>query len=283
MTQIFILGVGRTGSKFYMQLLNTHKDIFISPELIFRHPVKKDFYTLINDAIKAEESLESIVDKLFNFKERLPYIKTIQKIGKAKLTDALSRLNELTPYAIFDCIIHLSAEVEGKTIYGAKFPIHYKYSQELIEFYKESKIFYLTRDPRAIYASDIRKKRKEQKTEYYRFKVKYFLRFFVLFYTIFEWRMSLRIYEKCKNKFSNNAIKLMKYENIIADNNSVIKEIALFINCNAKDFNLEKVKIVDSSYEKGISANRWRANINGLEKLIFKLFVGNKMKKYGYK
>ena len=97
MKQIFILGVGRTGSKFYMQLLNTHKDIFVSPELIFRHPIKKDFHALLEVSIKEGDSAEKIVDKLFNFEERLPFTKTINKIGKKKLIEGLSLLKELIP------------------------------------------------------------------------------------------------------------------------------------------------------------------------------------------
>lgn len=281
MQQIFILGVSRTGSKFYMQLLNSHKDIFISPELIFRHPIKKDFHTLLEAAIKKADSVEKIVDKLFNFKERLPFTRTITKIGKKKLIEGLSLLKELTPYSIFDCFIKLSALHETKSIYGAKFPVHFTYSEELIDNFKDSKIFFLTRDPRAIYASDLKKKKKESKGEHYRFKVKYLIRFFVLFYTIIEWRMSLKVYEKCMRKYSTNRIKLMKYENVIHENKSVIN-VAAFINCSVDDLNLDEIKIVDSSYEGGISADRWKESINSLEKFVFKLLIGRKMKKYGY-
>jgi len=282
MEQIFILGVSRTGSKFYMQLLNSHKDIFISPELIFRHPIKKDFHALLEVSIKEGDSVEKIVDKLFNFKERLPFTRTITKIGKKKLIEGLSLLKELTPYSIFDCFIKLSALHETKSIYGAKFPVHFRYSEELIDNFKDSKIFFLTRDPRAIYVSDVKKKKKESKGEYYRFKVKYLIRFFVLFYTIIEWRMSLKVYEKCMRKYSTNRFKLMKYENVIHENKSVINDIAAFINCSVDDLNLDEIKIVDSSYEGGISADRWKESINSLEKFVFKLLIGRKMKKYGY-
>ena len=282
MQQIFILGVSRTGSKFYMQLLNSHKDIFISPELIFRHPIKKDFHTLLEAAIKKGDSVEKIVDKLFNFKERLPFTRTITKIGKKKLIEGLSLLKELTPYSIFDCFIKLSALHETKSIYGAKFPVHFRYSEELIDNFKDSKNLFLTRDPRAIYVSDVKKKKKESKGEYYRFKVKYLIRFFVLFYTIIEWRMSLKVYEKCMSKYSTNRFKLMKYENVIHENKSLINDIAAFINCSVDDFNLDEIKIVDSSYEGVISADRWKKSINSLENFVFKLLIGRKMKKYGY-
>ena len=151
MKQIFILGLGRTGSKFYMQLINSHEDIFISPELIFRHPIKKDFYTLLETSIKEGDTVDIIVDKLFNFNERLTFTKIITKIGKLRLTEGMLNLKKLTSYSIFDCIIKLAAEYEKKNIYGAKFPIHHKYSEELINYFQDAKILYITRDPRAIY------------------------------------------------------------------------------------------------------------------------------------
>jgi len=265
-----------------MQFINSHKDIFISPELIFRHPIKKDFYTLLETSIKEGCSVEKIVDQLFDFKERLPFTQTINKIGKIKLVEELLKLDGLNPYSIFDCFIRISAFQEKKSIYGAKFPVHYKYSEELIEKFPESKILFLVRDPRAIYVSDLKKKKKESKTEYYRFKIPYFIRFFVLFYTIIEWKISLKVYEKCISKYSSNRIKLMKYENIITNNEFVINQIASFINCSIDDFRLDDVRIVDSSYESGISVDRWKKNIYSIEKLIFKLLIGRKMNKYGY-
>lgn len=282
MKQIFILGVSRTGSKFYMQLLNSHKDVFISPELIFKHPIKKDFCTLLEVSLREGNSVEKIVDKLFDFKERLPFTRTITKIGKKKIIKALYQIKELTPYSIFDYIIRLSALHENKSIYGAKFPVHFRYSEELIDNFKDSKNLFLTRDPRAIYVSDVKKKKKESKGDYYRFKVKYFIKFLVLFYTIIEWRKSLTVYEKCIRKYSSKRIKLMKYETVINENKSVINDIATFINCSVDDFNLDEIKIVDSSYDNGISADRWKENINSLEKFVFKLLIGRKMKKYGY-
>lgn len=282
MKQIFILGVSRTGSKFYTQLLNTHKDIFVSPELMFRHPIKKNFYTLLESSIKSGDSIEKIVDKLFEFKERLPFTKTINKIGKEILINELSLLKKLTPYSIFDCIVRLSANKENKVIYGAKFPVHYMYSEALANYFLDSKILYLTRDPRAIYASDLKKKKKESKGNYYRFRVKYFISFFVLLYTIFEWKMSLKSYEKCLTRYGEDRIRLMKYENVVIDNNMVIREIADFLKVSPNDFNIENVLIVDSSFENGISADRWRTNISSIEKFVFKVLISRKMKKYGY-
>ena len=75
----------------------------------------------------------------------------------------------------------------------------------------------------------------------------------------------------------------MKYETVINENKSVINDIATFINCSVDDFNLDEIKIVDSSYDGGISADRWKENINSLEKFVFKLLIGRKMKRYGYK
>jgi hypothetical protein len=283
MKKIFILGVSRTGSKFYMQLLNSHKDIFISPELMFIHPYKKDFYTLLSESIASNETIEVIVDKLFDFKERLPYTKTIQKIGRSRLTDMLNQLNVLSPMAVFDCIVRLSALAEEKVIYGAKFPIHFTYSEELMRYFVDSNVLYLTRDPRAIFISDQRKKKKESKGNFYRFPINgIFIRLAVLFYTIKEWKGSLDMYEKCVGDFGNKRIKLFKYEDIIYSEKTVLENISSFLDFPSSSFDLKSVEIVDSSFSNGVSSERWKSEIRFHERLLFQLLIGKKMKKYGY-
>lgn len=283
MKQIFIAGPSRTGSKFYMQLLNSHNRIYISPELIFRHPVKKDLYKLVAQKIKENASIEEISNIVFNFKERLPYVRTIESIGLPLLKSELSKLEKATPYGVFDTIIKLAAKVRNKELYGAKFALHFSYTNELMEKYPESKILYLIRDPRAIFISDFKKKKKESAGNYYRFPIKgNLLRIVLFFYIIREWRWSIKTYETCLQANNNQRIKILPYENIIENQSKVIEDVSDFLNISSDKLNATAVKIVDSSYQSGISKDRWKSEIFNVESFLFKLFLGRKMKKYGY-
>lgn len=283
MKQIFIAGPSRTGSKFYMQLLNSHKNIFISPELIFRHPIKKDLYKVVDQKIKDKASIEEIYSAVLTFKERLPYIKVIESIGPALLRSELCKLEKVTAYSIFDTIMKTAALVRGKKLYGAKFALHFSYTNELIEKFPESKVLYLTRDPRAIFISDFKKKKKESSGNYYRFPIKgKLLRFVMIFYIIREWKWSMRTYERCKHKHLSDRIKLFSYEKLIDNQSKVVQQIAIFLDMSSNEFNADVVEVVDSSYQFGLSKDRWRSEILRIELFLFKLFLGRKMKKYGY-
>jgi hypothetical protein len=266
-----------------MQLMNTHKDIFVCPELMFMHPLKKDFFSVVDRAVRSGASIESLANDLLGFRERRPYEKTIAEIGKAALLEGLKNLDAITPYSVFGLIIELAARQRGKSICGAKFPVHFTYSENLLKEFPTSKVFYLIRDPRAIFVSDYKKKKKESHGEFYRFPIKgIFLRPVVMFYIIREWRQSIMTYERCSARYPENRIMLMRYEEVLSASDIVVKKVAGFLAAEPSEFSLSDVKIVDSSYSGGLSASRWRDEIFGVERFFFRLLLGRRMRQYGY-
>ncbi|REG89971.1 sulfotransferase family protein [Winogradskyella sediminis] len=279
---IFIIGVSRTGSKFYMQLLNSHPDICILPELMFKHPHKKDLFSEVELKLQ-ENNLEALVESLYLFKERATYTNTIKLVDRELLKSNLANLEYLKPYTVLNSILKLAALSKNKKQYGAKFPIHYSYTAELLHANKNSRIIYLTRDPRAIFYSDYRKKRDEQKNIGNNFPIKgMLLKPAVLFYTILEWKKSMTLFKKMKKSKLGERIKLFKFESIIIEEEQVIKSIAKFIDEKPDSFSTENMKIMDSSFSEKPKLNRWKNNLNTIEKLIFKISIGRKMKEYGY-
>lgn len=284
-SKIFIIGISRTGSKFYMQVLNSNNSIYIAPELVFQHTIKKDLYGVLTNQLKSNTPISNLVEIIYNCKLKDTLTRTLNSIDKSKLIDELEKLGtNITPYKIFGVILNLAAKSNDKNRAGAKFPIHHKYTPKLMNVFDESKVLFLTRDPRDIYYSDYVKKKKEKSVGLSKFPVKGFLlKPAVLLYTILYWRDSLNIYEKLLKEPNNeNRIQLFKYENILIDENRVITEIAEFLNIKPSDLSNVNVKIVDSSFSKKPVLNRWESELNWFEKFVFKLLVGRKMNKYGY-
>ena len=252
--------------------------------MIFRHPVKKDFHGFIENELKNKNNADELASKIFEFKERLPFTRTIESIGRQKIKNKINNLKKLSPEVIFESILDLASEEKGKSISGAKFPVHPKDSDYLMKNYGKSKVLFLTRDPRAIFISDFKKKERESKGKYYRFPVKgILLRKLILLYASREWKRSLKNYELCNNKYGNERIKLFFYENIIQQKEKLIQQISGFIHQPEDLFDLSEIEIADSSYEKGVSIDRWENEITNFEILLIKLLAGRKMKKYGYR
>jgi|SRR5690554_434725 len=279
---LFIIGISRTGSKFYMQILNSNKDIYIAPELMFKHPIKRNAYSAISEILN-KKNRDSLIETIYSLNFKGSYKTTIKLIEPNTLANQLAKEETLTPYIILKSILDLAAKSKGKSVYGAKFPVHYSYTKELLKEFNNSLVLFLTRDPRDIYFSDFTKKRKEQSSVGTKFPIKgLFLKPAVLFYTIWEWSRSIGVYEK-SNIENLNRIKLFKFEEIIKNENKVIKNIANFTGFKTNEFPIENVKVVGSSFAKKPALNRWEKELNFIEKLLFKLLIGRKMKKYGYK
>ena len=281
---IFIIGVSRVGSKFYMQLLNSHNNIFIAPEMLFKHPNKSDLYQVIAQALKNPTNSIELVEKLFSSKIKDTFNSTINLINKETLHAELNIKNaSKTPYNVFKIIIGLAARAKGKKISGAKFPVHFSYINELIEECPKAKIIFLTRDPREIYLSDAKKKKKELEEGKSMFPVKgLFFIPAIFLYTIKEWYISLKKFNNCLNRFGSDKIMLFKYENILLDEAKVINSLAGFLNLSGHEFSNQNVKILDSSFDKKPELNRWKNELSKFEKLLFKLLLYKSMKKYGY-
>lgn len=283
--QIFILGISRTGSKFYMQLLNSHDSIFIAPEILFKHKYKKDLAEIINRCLKNKSKIiyDNIIDAIFESNLKDTSMSTINLINKDDFFNNLKTQQNINAYKIFDLIIELAAKSKGKKIWGAKFPIHFSYTNELLKEISNCLVLFLTRDPRDIYVSDYTKKSREKKTIGNKFPVKgYLLKPAVLFYTIREWRRSLNVYDKLQKSKYNDRVQLFKYENIISQKDDVVKDVANFIDESPQAFSTKEMKVVDSSFSKKLELNRWRDQLSFIEKFIFKIAIGRKMKKYGY-
>jgi len=266
-----------------MQLLNTHPQIFITPEIMYKHPIKHSFSVVVKDALEQGCSVEELVQRLFEFRERLPFTKTIEKIGRLRLIKTLSSLNLLNEDSVFHAIIRLSAEAEGKQVCGAKFSVHHSETAGLLTFFDDAKVLYLIRDPRGIFVSDFRKKQKESRGAYYRFPVKGpFLRLAVLIYTVMEWRLSVRSYERCIKDGHGDRIKLFRYEDLIADQVKQVERVSNFLGVHPCEFEPEMIQVADSSFDGGVSSTRWRKEIFLHERFLIQLLLNPLMRKYGY-
>lgn len=275
---IFIIGISRTGSKFYMQLLNSHHDIHICPELLFQHPSKKCLERELQKAINIKMNSDAIAKLIFSIRLKDTYKSTLELIGFNNFSDYLSSLPSISPLDVFQGILQLSSS--GKSIVGAKFPVHYSYTHNLFNHFNHSKVIFIIRDPRQIFASDIFNKKKQLAKTGNSFIPLFAVRLFVLFYTIFQWRGSMNTYEKLISVYGENRILLCKYESISSNPSLLVEQIATFLQLSSADFDLHSIKQVDSSFSS--SDDRKKYSLSSIEKFIFRIFIGKQMRKYNY-
>jgi len=106
---------------------------------------------------------------------------------------------------------------------GVKYPVHIRKISNLLKYFPDAKIIFLTRNPKAIIASKINdpatKKRKEQS------KIKaWFIHYFTLLYFCFEYNLSIKIFFRNKEN-----LYLVTYEDLVLHKEKTVQQICEFL------------------------------------------------------
>ena len=284
--KIFILGVGRTGSQMMMNVLNKHSKVFIDNEINFLLRFKRDIVSEVKKIgnLENDENVSKLVDVLYSDKIRRDY-PIMGKIPKEEFRKKFLS-SDRTLKSLFSLMIDIKADLENKEITGAKFPVHFSYLSLLHSWFPDSKIIFLTRDPRAIYASELEmKKRRTYESQFPIREKSPFYRLAVLAYVVLQWNWAQRVYFNYQKK---HRIFLSKYEEFVLHPEEQIRKICNFLDI---DFEQEMLDIVlqDSSHEKEAkrgfnttTVEKWRYKLNGFEKTVISLLTFIQRKKIGY-
>ncbi len=284
--RIFILGVGRTGSQMMMNVLNKHSKIFIDNEINFLLRFKRDIVSEVKKIgdLKNDDNVLRLVNILYSDKIRRDY-PIMGKIPKEEFKEKFLS-SDRSLKSLFALIIDLKADLENKEISGAKFPVHFSYLTLLHSWFPEAKIIFLTRDPRAIYASELEmKKRRTYESQFPIRDKSPFYRLAVMSYVIVQWIWAQRIYFKYRKKYN---LYLSKYEEFVQHPEVSIKKICNYIGVDYEPSMLD-IMVQDSSHEKekkkGINTStidKWKHKLNKFEKAAISAFTFLQRRKIGY-
>ena len=296
---VFIIGIARTGSKIYKNILNEYSEINVLNEMHFLAPrrVRKDFRYYIKKYfgdIKTKTDVSKLVDLMYSgtldgtFWTSEPWdVPDVQNsiigIDKDKLKNEI--LNSSMSYKdIFKILLEQHTIARNKKRGGAKFPVDISYVPKLMEWFPNSQFVHIVRDPRAIYSSmvlrDTRKLSKPTKIKECLIKIKR------LFYLWRQYKQAIKIHKKY-NKMDNYYIS--RFEDIVSQPEKYIKDLCNFLKIDFKP-DMVYPPVVDSSYgevakNKGFdkkTLSRWKNHISSKSETVIKLLLRNEMKEMEY-
>lgn len=201
MSSIFIISQHRTGSTLLKNMLNAHSEITMAfDEMnLFEFKRNNSLDKLINTRINnPDELLEAINNqeiygtfwKDFS-RSGIDKIEFVNSLGKEANFD-LKNIMKVTLNQLSDSF---------KTPHsGVKYPVHFSKAHLLKEWFPESKIIFLTRNPKAIIASklnDPATKIRKNKSIIHRFGIHYL----TLFYFSLAYKKSIRKWSKNKGVY----------------------------------------------------------------------------------
>ena len=271
---IFIVGMPRSGTTLMRSMLSVHPNLAVSRETHF-FPKWWERYqkTDLNNLDNFEAFWQEFSDH-----NRFPKIVIDPTLIKAKILAA----DEINLKTIFNTMMEVLAATMNKPRWVEKTPDHYKYLDQILDWYPQAQIIWMLRDPRAVIASTLQRWPKtpvDVRTK--------------------QWSDSIVLFQQ---KWSEDPrVKLIKYEDLVTDAESQMKELCDFI---GEEFYLDMIQErtqnvrqvflpEDETNQKGrerlanrsitaVGLDKWRSNLSTEQISLIEDLARETMKQWGY-
>lgn len=243
MSHIFIISQHRTGSTLLKNMLNAHSDVVMAfDEMnLYEYGRKNTLDKVVNSKIF---TVEDLIEALRNKEVYGTFWKDFEKSGiKWEELNVALKKEKFSVKHIIKVVLKLLATKHNSSYSGVKYPVHFSKIKKLKEWFPQSKIIFLTRNPKAIIASKLNdpatKKRKGKSLLH-----RVFVHYFTLLYFAFEYRKSAQ----CWRKHKNDCFKIT-YEELVQFQEKALKQICDFCEIEYEE-GMISVSGKESSFEQ---------------------------------
>lgn len=286
---IFIIGTHRSGSTLLKNILDKNsKLVMLSDEPDISDPWH---FTFLNELkkignLKKDKNILELITLIKSGSIYGTFWKEFAKIEDFDFDYLHKRFlaSDRSPKEIFTIILEDYKIYHNKEFVGAKYPVHAKHFNLLLDWYPNAKFIFLIRN---IFASatsrlnDEATKRRKQKAHL----LAPVVHTVTLIWFLIDFIWAAKSYEK--NKTRDN-VKLLKYEDLVLFPEKTIKKLCAFVEI---DFEEDMLKAAGkpSSYTGEIKygididrLNKWKENINNFDKFLISVFTKKSRKIFGY-
>lgn len=307
-TYIFIVGLPRTGTKLMVNLLKAAPGYacVLTPENFFLGRaflpgVKRQlpaFGDLQNDA-----NVERLVEAMYSghfygeFWDRLQ--NGTLAVPRAALRQALLA-SDRSERSIYAALLQCHAPVGDQVILGDKTGPHLYHVPTLLQWFPEAKVIHTLRDPRAILASEHKKRttqlqqrlaKARRQRQYGRVVGLRLLQpvapLFIVLYITVAWLRAAHLHYRYQQRYPQNYY-LAKFEDLVNAPVATVQALCRFLGI-AFDPAMLNPPTVDSSFartqERGFDAGaltRWQSVLKPWMAAWLWLWAGKALKKFGY-
>ncbi len=299
---IFILGLRRTGSTLWHNIIAMDKTICRLTEMMFLEPLHKDFRFFLKkyganldtkidvakivDLILSKNSIKGINSAFWRF----DIVKAATNQGfKEQLIDRIYK-SDKSIKSFFKAIVEEVTLTSGYNRCCVKFPTWVNHISELLEWYPDCKIVHITRDVRATAISKAGDPSGTALLMKRHPSLKFLIRKFMMMQVAIQYYWSSLIHTSYRNH-SNYA--LFKYEDLLQDPNTTINKLCEFIEI---DFNKSMIMLEQGRHEHQpssitgmrkksidrLAASRWMDVISPGEKKWLTLITRGSMKRFDF-
>jgi hypothetical protein len=176
------------------------------------------------------------------------------------------------------------------TVIGDKTPGHLYHVPQLMEWFPEAKIVHTFRDPRAILASEWKKRARYQSDRPIGMISRHIHTFVVVLHVTISWLYAVRLHEKYRAKYPRNYC-LVKFEDVVSAPEKTIRTVCEFLGIEFHPDMLDPRQF-DSSFAIGSgqratgfdtdALSRWEYHLSPWMKRWLAVVGGKHLKSFGY-
>ncbi len=295
---IFIVGLPRIGSKLVERILmlSPHIDYVSSGET---HYIGHLFRTTLKDSITkmGDLSKEANVYKLIDyFYANAPFraggIWKDLKKGRFSRENFSQKLlaSDRTEKGVYEVILRLRANmITNKTFLADKTNQHIYHVPTLIKWFPNAKIIHLLRDPRAILASELKRRMKIYPSGYY-LPVKLgkpLYSFMIVLHMTIAWLYAVRLHQRHQKCYPQN-YHMVKFEDLVSDPENTVKELCDFLDIEY-DSRMLRPRQVHSSFASELvtgfdqkTLTRWQNHLKSWMKAWMFFWGKRYLRDFGY-
>lgn len=299
---IFIVGASRSGTTLMRNIIELSDRIALARESHFvGHLVEREgarFYFRRAGDPARDETLRRIVDMIYTgeferrsrIRELSPYWRWLVKnVPRDELERRLLALppNERTERGLFAAFMRAYADNRRRPIMGEKTPAHLAYVDTLLEWFPNGRVIHMIRDPRAVFVSDLRRRRARLRRPYSWFaRVPLLLPAILAVQTTLVWRDAVRRHFDYAARYPDR-YRLVRFEDVVSQPMQTLPPVFEFlgvpvppdptaVRVYARGFNVRQAGL-----DAG-AADRWRANIGRVSAWWLSVSLRGWMRRLGY-
>lgn len=296
---IFVVGVHRSGTTLMRSILNASSQVAITNEnhyfghLLAAEGVHRAIRGLgdLRDDRVVERAVSLIYGRVAArhwFRDPSRAWVWLQRQVPPSEFHARLLASDRSERAVFDTLLRLYADRRGKAIIGEKTPAHVRHGDTLLAWYPGGRIVHMLRDPRAIYVSDLRRRRQHPGSLPYRIlnRVPGALAALLLVQTTLTWLESVARLRDNRRRHPDRYL-VVRFEDLVTTPRSEVERVCRFLGIPFEEPMLDRVVVsygqtLGSAGFDADAADRWRAQLPPVASAWFRVWLGRRMRAAGY-
>ncbi len=298
---ISIVGVSRSGTTLMRRILNSSDQIAICNENHFMgHLIPSEGarykFRQFGD-LSDDNNVHKLVDYIYSGKLEKSFKKyrvlsyqwrwIIKRVDQEEFLQRILD-SDRSERALFAVMMQVYADRKGKPIMGEKTPAHVRYVPKLLEWFPDGRIIHMLRDPRAIFVSELRRRKELPITTPYKQlkRVDFLFELFIVLQTTVAWFESISRYFKYKELYPKHYY-LLRFEDLVREPEIHVRRVCDFLDVDLQEKMLEQV-VVSQGFRQGQAgfdaqaATRWKEHIPPWINAWFLFWFRRYLKEFGY-